>query len=63
VSGHPIKGKNNVETYSNPIYKRTSAASLFDKASTDSCTWANPHSNAFVDLDGDCLAGNTHNQP
>lgn len=21
------------------------------------CRWANPHSNAFIDLDGDCLAG------
>jgi hypothetical protein len=24
------------------------------------CTLANPHSNAVVDLDGDCLAGNVH---
>jgi len=24
------------------------------------CTLANPHSNAVVDLDGDCLAGNAH---
>jgi integrin alpha FG-GAP repeat containing protein 1 len=38
------------------IMHRTSASPLFDKSLTDRCTWANPHSNAFVDLDGDCLA-------
>lgn len=36
---------------------RTSASSILDKASTDKCNWANPHSNAFVDFNGDCLAG------
>ncbi|KAI9473399.1 MAG: hypothetical protein EXX96DRAFT_528016 [Benjaminiella poitrasii] len=39
-----------------PLYNITSASPFFDKLSTDKCTWANPHSNAFVDLDGDCLA-------
>ncbi|KAL7335883.1 hypothetical protein PS15p_201296 [Mucor circinelloides] len=38
------------------MFNVTSASSLFDKTQTDRCTWANPHSNAFVDLDGDCLA-------
>ncbi|KAI8881111.1 hypothetical protein K501DRAFT_223676 [Backusella circina FSU 941] len=38
------------------LFNLTSASTLFDKTSTDSCIWANPHSNAFVDLDGDCLA-------
>lgn len=38
------------------IYYRTSASPAFDKSLADRCTWANPHSNAFVDLDGDCLA-------
>ncbi|KAI8085765.1 uncharacterized protein B0P05DRAFT_466374 [Gilbertella persicaria] len=38
------------------LFNVTSAATLFDKTSTDKCTWANPHSNAFIDLDGDCLA-------
>lgn len=36
--------------------RRTSAFPIFDKSLTDRCTWTNPHSNAFVDLDGDCLA-------
>lgn len=35
---------------------RSSASPIFDKSLTDRCTWANPHSNAFIDLDGDCLA-------
>lgn len=29
----------------------------------DQCTLASPHSNAVVDLDGDCLAGNCINSP
>lgn len=32
----------------------TSASNLFNP--TSQCTWSSPHSNAFVDLDGDCLA-------
>ncbi|GAA5798014.1 hypothetical protein HPULCUR_003412 [Helicostylum pulchrum] len=38
------------------LYNLTSASTIFDKASTDKCVWSNPHSNAFVDLNGDCLA-------
>ncbi|CEP13272.1 hypothetical protein [Parasitella parasitica] len=38
------------------LFNLTSASPTFEKSLTDRCTWANPHSNAFVDLDGDCLA-------
>lgn len=38
------------------LYIRTSASTVFDKTTTDKCTWANPHSNAFIDFNGDCLA-------
>ncbi|KAG0188719.1 hypothetical protein DFQ28_004447 [Apophysomyces sp. BC1034] len=38
------------------IYNLTSASHLFEKTYTDECVWAHPHSNAFLDLDGDCLA-------
>ncbi|KAG1456295.1 hypothetical protein G6F56_006860 [Rhizopus delemar] len=38
------------------LFNVSSAESLFDKESIDECNWATPHSNAFVDLDGDCLA-------
>ncbi|ORX51249.1 hypothetical protein DM01DRAFT_176162 [Hesseltinella vesiculosa] len=41
---------------SRPVYNLTSTANLFDSASLSQCKWASPHSNAFVDLDGDCLA-------
>ncbi|KAI9027529.1 hypothetical protein CLU79DRAFT_881311 [Phycomyces nitens] len=30
--------------------------SVFDAVTTGNCKWAHPHSNAFLDLDGDCLA-------
>ncbi|OBZ83458.1 T-cell immunomodulatory protein [Choanephora cucurbitarum] len=39
-----------------PLFNLTSASGLFNKTASDRCRWANPHSNAFVDLDGDCLA-------
>lgn len=39
------------------LFNLTSAANYLDKTLTDKCTWANPHANAFIDLDGDCLAG------
>ncbi|KAI8089476.1 uncharacterized protein BX664DRAFT_333099 [Halteromyces radiatus] len=38
------------------IFDLTSASSYFDPTFTSRCRWASPHSNAFVDLDGDCLA-------
>lgn len=41
------------------MHIRTSAFHYFDKHSADKCIWSNPHSNAFLDLDGDCLAGRT----
>ncbi|KAI8368959.1 hypothetical protein BD560DRAFT_330475 [Blakeslea trispora] len=41
---------------SDSLFNLTSASHLFNKTATDRCRWANPHSNAFVDLDGDCLA-------
>ncbi|KAI7866537.1 hypothetical protein BDF14DRAFT_1812406 [Spinellus fusiger] len=37
-------------------YNVTSASTVLDRTSTDQCHWAHPHSNAFLDLDGDCLA-------
>ncbi|KAI9301293.1 hypothetical protein BJ944DRAFT_257589 [Cunninghamella echinulata] len=36
------------------LFNVTSASNLFNP--TSQCTWSSPHSNAFVDLDGDCLA-------
>ncbi|SAM07750.1 hypothetical protein [Absidia glauca] len=38
------------------IYNLTSASNLFDPTYSERCRWASPHSNAFLDLDGDCLA-------
>jgi integrin alpha FG-GAP repeat containing protein 1 len=38
------------------LFNVTSAANYLDKSLTDQCTWSNPHGNAFIDLDGDCLA-------
>ncbi|KAI8381145.1 uncharacterized protein BYT42DRAFT_565436 [Radiomyces spectabilis] len=38
------------------IYNISSAAQIFDQAQTSKCIWSHPHSNAFLDLDGDCLA-------
>lgn len=38
------------------IYSST-ASGMFDSAFTNQCTWAHPHSNAMVDLDGDCMGG------
>ncbi|KAI8072567.1 hypothetical protein BC940DRAFT_292890 [Gongronella butleri] len=37
-------------------YNVTSADAYFDAKSLSSCRWTTPHSNAFIDLDGDCLA-------
>ncbi|KAI9311839.1 hypothetical protein BX666DRAFT_1992962 [Dichotomocladium elegans] len=45
-----------INTTTSSLFNVTSAASVFDQAYTNQCTWANPHSNAVVDLDGDCLA-------
>ncbi|KAI9248624.1 hypothetical protein BY458DRAFT_536598 [Sporodiniella umbellata] len=39
------------------LFDVSSAENLFDKQSYSQCTWATPHSNAFIDLNGDCLAG------
>ncbi|KAI7897751.1 uncharacterized protein BX663DRAFT_481196 [Cokeromyces recurvatus] len=50
---------NEASTMSNDttsLYNLTSASPFFDEKVTDKCVWANPHSNAFVDLNGDCLA-------
>ncbi|KAG2226834.1 hypothetical protein INT45_005799 [Circinella minor] len=38
------------------IYNRTSAKTILDENETNQCLWAHPHSNAVVDLNGDCLA-------
>jgi hypothetical protein len=38
-------------------FNSTSAQGLFDVKDSGNCVWSSPHSNAFVDLDGDCLAG------
>ncbi|RUS19475.1 hypothetical protein BC937DRAFT_87413 [Endogone sp. FLAS-F59071] len=32
------------------------ASTYFNSIDSDTCQWMNPHSNAFLDLDGDCLA-------
>ncbi|EIE92252.1 hypothetical protein RO3G_17059 [Rhizopus delemar RA 99-880] len=53
------KETNQLSTWMNmgdSSFNLTLADTMFDKQSIDQCTWANPHSNAFVDLDGDCLA-------
>ncbi|KAI8991683.1 hypothetical protein BDF20DRAFT_812771 [Mycotypha africana] len=47
----------NTQTEQNDsLFNLTPAHPLLDKSYTDRCHWANPHSNAFIDLDGDCLA-------
>ncbi|KAI9488105.1 hypothetical protein BDB00DRAFT_850036 [Zychaea mexicana] len=46
--------KDNMNTTS--IYNVTSASSILDENETTKCIWTHPHSNAVVDLDGDCLA-------
>ena len=35
----------------------TSAQTVLNTKDSNNCAWSSPHSNAFVDLDGDCLAG------
>ncbi|CAO3681171.1 unnamed protein product [Rhizopus microsporus] len=55
------KSTNELSTWINTgntssLFNLTSVNGIFQKESIDKCTWANPHSNAFVDLDGDCLA-------
>ncbi|KAL0078748.1 hypothetical protein F4703DRAFT_1876957 [Phycomyces blakesleeanus] len=47
---------NSLNTNSSDFYERVSASTVFDKVTTGNCKWAHPHSNAFLDLDGDCLA-------
>ncbi|RUS28626.1 hypothetical protein BC938DRAFT_481655 [Jimgerdemannia flammicorona] len=32
-------------------------STYFNQTDLATCQWTNPHSNAFIDLDGDCLAG------
>ncbi|KAI7881702.1 hypothetical protein K492DRAFT_236516 [Lichtheimia hyalospora FSU 10163] len=40
---------------SSSMFNVSSASGMFDAALTNQCTWAHPHSNAMVDLDGDCM--------
>ncbi|CAO3685637.1 unnamed protein product [Umbelopsis vinacea] len=51
---------NNIADIANPnstaLFNVTSAQGLFDVKDSGNCVWSSPHSNAFVDLDGDCLA-------
>ncbi|CAO3663293.1 unnamed protein product [Umbelopsis ramanniana] len=41
---------------STTLFNVSSAQTLFDTADSENCVWSSPHSNAFLDLDGDCLA-------
>ncbi|KAI8983819.1 hypothetical protein BDB01DRAFT_790233 [Pilobolus umbonatus] len=43
-----------MNTGGSSLFNLTSASTVFNKV--DTCQWAHPHSNAFVDLNGDCLS-------
>ncbi|CAO3580274.1 unnamed protein product [Absidia cylindrospora] len=48
--------QSNFTNQTTSIYNLTSASSFFDSTYSSQCRWASPHSNAFLDLNGDCLA-------
>lgn len=61
TSAHPtLSIWNNIADPGNPnstdIFNVTSASNIFDTEDSSKCTWASPNSNAFIDLNGDCLA-------
>ncbi|KAI8140634.1 hypothetical protein BJV82DRAFT_621881 [Fennellomyces sp. T-0311] len=64
--GYPYEGDTGLSMWINTvddahlnassIYNVTSASTILNESETNKCVWSNPHSNAVVDLNGDCLA-------